>query len=89
MLTTIPSVDINPMRSCFVWASFSSEYRQAMGWTVLSYFHGCMEMIARVKYVRSFNVRAIGLKTLATPSWPAMLVLTPALGQRPVLHRKE
>jgi hypothetical protein len=39
--------------------------------------------------VRSFNVRAIGLKTLATPSWPAMLVLTPALGQRPVLHRKE
>lgn len=48
-----------------------------------------MPIMARVKYVRSFRVRAMGLKTLGIPSWPGMLVFTPALGQRPVLQRSE
>ena len=46
-------------------------------------------MKARVKYVRSSSVRAMGEKTLGIPSWPGMDVLTPTFGHRPVLHRRE
>lgn len=85
----LPSEYKTPIRSFLLSACLCSSSLQRNGCTVWSYFHGSMEINARVKYVKSSSVRAIGLKTLGTPSCPGILVLTPDFIQRPVLQRRE
>ncbi|KAL9577557.1 MAG: hypothetical protein Q9212_006287, partial [Teloschistes hypoglaucus] len=50
---------------------------------------GFIPMKLLVKYSKSGNVLAMGLKTLATPSCPGILVFMPIFGHRPVEQRRE